>query len=69
MAAWSALSLWSGDFKWASRLLVAGLYIGFFIAPTDAVQGEAYRIISMHVPTSWMATFLYALMAVYAGLG
>ena len=53
----------------ATVLLVAGLYIGFFVAPTDAVQGEAYRIISMHVPASWMAMFLYALMAVYAGLG
>jgi heme exporter protein C len=50
-------------------LMVAGLYIGFFVAPTDAVQGEAYRIIYIHVPASWMAMFLYALMAVYAELG
>jgi heme exporter protein C len=50
-------------------LLVAGLYIGFFVAPTDAVQGDAYRIIYIHVPAAWMAMFLYALMAIYAGLG
>jgi heme exporter protein C len=50
-------------------LLVAGLYIGFSVAPTEAVQGEAYRIIYIHVPASWMAMFLYALMTVYAGLG
>lgn len=50
-------------------LLVVGLYIGFFIAPKDAVQGEAYRIIYIHVPAAWMAMFLYALMAIYAGLG
>lgn len=50
-------------------LLVAGLYIGFFVAPTDFQQGEAYRIIYIHVPAAWMAMFLYALMAVYAGLG
>jgi heme exporter protein C len=50
-------------------LLVAGLYTGFFVAPTDAVQGDAYRIIYIHVPAAWMAMFLYALMAIYAGLG
>ena len=50
-------------------LLVAGLYIGFFVAPTDFQQGDAYRIIYIHVPAAWMAMFLYVLMAVYAGLG
>ncbi|HJU54972.1 MAG TPA: heme ABC transporter permease CcmC [Pyrinomonadaceae bacterium] len=50
-------------------LLAVGLYIGFFVAPKDAVQGEAYRIIYIHVPAAWMAMFLYLLMAVYAGLG
>jgi heme exporter protein C len=53
----------------SALLLVAGLYIGFFVAPTDAVQGDAYRIIYIHVPAAWMAMFLYALMAIYAGLG
>lgn len=53
----------------STALLVAGLYIGFFVAPTDFQQGEAYRIIYIHVPAAWMAMFLYALMAVYAGLG
>ena len=50
-------------------LLVAGLYIGFFVAPTDFQQGDAYRIIYIHVPAAWMAMFIYVLMAVYAGLG
>jgi len=50
-------------------LLMAGLYIGFFVAPTDYKQGEAYRIIYIHVPSAWMAMFLYLLMAFYAGLG
>ena len=27
-------------------LIGAGLYIGFFVAPTDFQQGDAYRIIS-----------------------
>ena len=53
----------------SALLLVIGLYIGFFVAPTDFQQGEAYRIIYIHVPAAWMAMFLYILMAVYAGLG
>jgi heme exporter protein C len=47
----------------------AGLYVGFFVAPTDATQGEAYRIIFLHVPAAWMSMFLYLVMAGWAGLG
>jgi heme exporter protein C len=46
-----------------------GLYLGFFVAPTDAQQGEAYRIIFIHVPAAWMSMFLYVIMAFWAGLG
>lgn len=49
--------------------LVAGLYIGFFVAPTDFQQGEAYRIIFIHVPAAWMSMFLYLVMAFWAGIG
>ena len=50
-------------------LFAIGLYVGFFVAPTDFQQGEAYRIIFIHVPAAWMGMFLYVLMAVYAGIG
>lgn len=50
-------------------LLIAGLYIGFFVAPTDFQQGEAYRIIFIHVPAAWMSMFLYVVMAFWAGIG
>jgi heme exporter protein C len=53
----------------AGLLAVIGLYIGFFAAPTDAQQGESYRIIFIHVPTAWMAMFLYVVMAFWAGVG
>src|SRR6266446_10024801 len=53
----------------AAVLGVAGLYISFFVAPTDAQQGEAYRIIFIHVPAAWMSMFLYLVMAFWAGLG
>jgi len=48
---------------------VAGLYVGLFVAPTDATQGEAYRIIFIHVPAAWMSMFLYVLMAFWAAIG
>ena len=50
-------------------LLLVGLYIGFFVAPTDYQQGEAYRIMFIHVPAAWMSMFVYIIMAGYAGLG
>jgi heme exporter protein C len=53
----------------AAVLFVIGMYIGFFVAPTDATQGEAYRIIFIHVPLSILSMFLYLVMAGYAALG
>jgi len=53
----------------AAILFIVGLYVGFVIAPTDFQQGDAYRIIFIHVPAAWMGMFLYVLMAVYAGIG
>jgi heme exporter protein C len=53
----------------AALLALAGLYVGFFVAPTDAQQGEAYRIIFIHVPAAWMSMFLYVMMAFWAALG
>ncbi|MFO1279614.1 MAG: heme ABC transporter permease CcmC [Burkholderiaceae bacterium] len=48
---------------------VAGLYIGFFVAPTDATQGDSYRIIFVHVPAAWMSMILYLVMAGWAVFG
>jgi heme exporter protein C len=53
----------------ALALIGVGLYIGFFVAPTDATQGDAYRIIFVHVPAAWMSMFLYVIMAIWAALG
>lgn len=57
-------------FAWPAAILFAvGLYIGFFVAPTDAVQSEAYRIMFIHVPASILSMFIYLIMAGYAALG
>jgi heme exporter protein C len=53
----------------AVLLTALGLYIGFFVAPTDATQGESYRIIFIHVPAAWMSMFLYVVMAFWAAIG
>jgi heme exporter protein C len=45
-----------------------GLYLGLVKAPVDFQQGDVYRIIFIHVPTAWMAMFIYVLMAVYGVL-
>ncbi|MER3547249.1 MAG: heme ABC transporter permease [Rhodanobacteraceae bacterium] len=53
----------------AAALVTAaiGLYGGLVLAPPDYQQGDAYRIIFIHVPSAWMSLFIYACMAV-AGL-
>jgi heme exporter protein C len=53
----------------AGLLIITGLYIGFFVAPTDFQQGDSYRIIFVHVPAAWMSMFLYVIMAAWAGVG
>jgi heme exporter protein C len=53
----------------AGLLCAAGLYVSFFVAPTDQQQGDAYRIIFVHVPAAWMSMFIYLVMAFWAGVG
>ena len=53
---------------WLAALCIgAGLVWGIFIAPPGAPppegQGETVRIIYVHVPSAWMALFVYACVA------
>jgi heme exporter protein C len=56
-------------FALAAVLTAGGLYIGFFVAPTDFQQGESYRIIFVHVPSAWMSMFIYVVMAFWCAVG
>jgi heme exporter protein C len=47
-------------------LLVVGGYWGLVVAPADYQQGEAFRIIYVHVPAAWLSMFVYAMMTVSA---
>ncbi len=53
----------------AAVLTVVGLWLGFFVAPTDATQGEVYRVIFIHVPAAWMSMFIYLVMAFWSAVG
>jgi heme exporter protein C len=53
----------------AAILAGLGLYIAFFLAPTDFQQGEAYRVIFIHVPAAWMSMFIYLVMAFWSAVG
>ena len=46
-------------------LFVAGLWLSF-AAPPDYQQGETVKIMYLHVPAAWMATFVYAVMTAAA---
>jgi heme exporter protein C len=60
---------WSGKIlPWCAiatvLLLGAGLYLALFVAPPDYQQGESVRIMYIHVPSAYMATMVYAVLAV-----
>jgi heme exporter protein C len=44
------------------------LYGGLVLAPADYQQGDAYRIIFIHVPSAWMSLFIYGVMGFAAFL-
>ena len=52
----------------AAALIGIGLYLALFVAPPDYQQGEAVRIMYVHVPSAWMASFVYAVMAAASGV-
>jgi len=43
----------------AITTLISGLYFGLFDSPKDYQQGDAVRIMYVHVPSAWLASFLY----------
>lgn len=55
------LEPWLGGI--AAVCLIVGLYFGLFDSPQDYQQGEFVRIMYVHVPAAWMATMVYATMA------
>ncbi len=49
-------------------LLAGGLYLALVVAPPDYQQGEAVRIMYVHVPAAWLALSVYLFVAVASGV-
>ncbi len=58
--------VWPWAMALALLLAGIGLYGALVLAPADYQQGDAYRIIFIHVPSAWMSMFIYAVMGVAA---
>jgi heme exporter protein C len=62
------MRLSAGILPWCVRLcllsLAVGLYLALIAAPPDYQQGEAVRIMYVHVPAAWMALNVYLFVAV-----
>lgn len=43
-----------------------GLYGGLVLSPSDYQQGDAFRILYVHVPCAFLSLFIYVLMAFYS---
>ena len=56
--------------KWlyglAAVCAAVAFYLGFFVCPIDATQGNSYRIIFIHVASAWMSMLIYVVMAVFS---
>lgn len=50
-------------------LIGYGTFAGLFLASTDAVQGDAFRIIYVHVPAAYLSMMAYMIMAVSSAIG
>jgi heme exporter protein C len=53
----------------AAIAIVCGLVGGLGWAPPDYQQGDAFRIIYVHVPSAYMSLFCYTTMAVAGAIG
>jgi heme exporter protein C len=55
---------------WGAAALfgMAGLVLGLGLAPADLQQGDAYRVIFIHVPAVWMSLVIYVVIAGWVGL-
>lgn len=57
-------------FWWGAALLaLAAVALGITIEPSQFDQGDAYRIVFVHVPAAWMSLVIYLSMALWAAVG
>ena len=61
------LCVWSSGVA-AAVTLAATVWMALGVAPPDAVQGDAQRLMYLHVPTAWLAYLAYGVTAVSSAL-
>ena len=61
-----AILPWSAGLT--SLCLASGLYLGLFVSPVDYQQGETVRIMYVHVPSAWMAMFVFSSIAIASAM-
>ena len=56
---------------WGAAALfgLAGLAAGLLVAPSDNEHGDAYRIIFLHLPATWMSMIIFLTMAAWVAVG
>ena len=60
-------SRWIPWLGWSSLVfMLVGAIWGLGFAPADYQQGNAFRIMYVHVPAAWLSLFIYTVMAVSA---
>lgn len=50
-------------------LVAYGTYAGLFLAPEDYQQGDAFRIIYVHVPSAYLSMMAYTFLAIGGAIG
>ena len=67
------MRLSGGALPWLSAasalLLAVALWVALFVAPEDYRQGQAARIMFIHVPAAWLALAGYAAIAAASAVG
>lgn len=46
--------------------LIVGLFFALFMSPVDYQQGEAVRIMYIHVPSAWVGLFGYVFISIFS---
>src|SRR5438128_3775404 len=62
---WVRIRGWLGIVAAAAALLATSMALAW--APTDAVQGDVYRIMYVHVPAAWLAYLAFVVVFIASG--
>lgn len=66
------LSKISGRLSWLFGVVLAIFFLGLYLAlvgsPPDYQQGEAVRIMYVHVPSAWMSMMIYSVLALFCAV-